>query len=75
MGKRVLGDAAHDMRAFEGEVDAGAFDCKGQSLLLVTMFLRLIGNFFLGGGTPFRVSNKPLILRTHSVEILNAIAS
>lgn len=28
-----------------------------------------------GGGAPFRVSNKPLILRTHSVEILNAIAS
>lgn len=30
---------------------------------------------FGGGGAPFRVSNKPLILRTNSVEILNAIAS
>lgn len=50
MGKRVLGDAAHDMRAFEGEVDARAFFCKGQSLLLVRMFLRLIGNLW-GGDT------------------------
>lgn len=48
MGKRVLGDAAHDMRACEGEVDAGAFFCKGQSLLFVRMFQSLIGN--LEGG-------------------------
>lgn len=73
MGKRLLGDAAHDMRAIEGEVDAGAFFCKGQSLLLVRMFLMMIGNW--GGATHLRASNKPLTLRTHSVEILNAIAS
>lgn len=53
MGKRPLGDAAHDMRAFEGEVDAGAFFCKGQSLLLVRMFLRLIGNLEERGGDTF----------------------